>query len=172
VSHALIVALHANQPTAPVKTNVQAATQVSDLMEMEAVKLAIHHALPATTPGQLIHAHPVMKTPQCQPQDTVSVTSLRFDFHLATPVRTTVQVVLFSIHQQEHVKMIPNSGTTATLSPYLPRSTSIWTPNYQYSTPSLLTPTKLLTHSMPKAAIHLWPSARLVEVISMVMMLM
>ena len=153
VYHAPTVVLHANQPTEPLPTNVLAATLASDSMAVDNAKLAIHHALPATTPGRQIHAHRVMKTPQWELQAIVYVTSPRFDLFLAGPVRTTVQVVPFSNQTQGHAKMI-QLGAKELI--YTNVSVSIWITTYQSSTVSTLIPTKLSTHSMLRAVIHLW----------------
>lgn len=157
VSHVLIVAQPASQPTVPERINVLAATLASDSMPMEDAQLVTQHVLPAPTPGMPLHAHLATKTQPWLPQDTVSVTSLRSVYGPARLVRTTAQVVLYSKPAQENVLMIQENGKIA--SAYQLKSLSIWTKSYQLSTNSSLTPTKLSTHSMLKVATHLLLSA-------------
>jgi len=163
-SHVLTVALPVNQLTVPERTNVLAATLASDSMAMEDAQHVTHHVLPAATPGMPLHAHPAMRILPWVPQDTVSVTSLRFVYGPARLVRTTVQVALSLELTPEHVTMIKMLGWNYQI--YQLRSLSIWIKGYQPSTNSSQTPTKLSTHSMLKVATHLWLLVYLVVVTS------
>jgi hypothetical protein len=106
VSHVLTAVKHAQQPMEPLPTNVKAATQASVSTATECANHATHHARPVQAAGKPIPAQPAMKTPPWEHLDIVSVTSLRFVSSPAGLVKTTVQVVPFSTHPQEHVLMV------------------------------------------------------------------